>query len=68
MKAKLNLKNGDRVVICKVGDDKEHPGTIVGTGLKHITDFYIVRTDGRPFAGTYDYDCVLLSEASLRTE
>ena len=61
---KLNLKNGEKVVISKLGDDKEYPGVIVGKAFEHMWDFYIVQTEGRPFA-SYDYDCIQMSECCL---
>jgi hypothetical protein len=44
--AKLNLKNGDRVLICNIGDGQSYPGTVVGKSFEHIVDTYIIKTDG----------------------
>lgn len=47
---KQNFQNGEEVIISKLGDEKEYKGIIVGKGLDHVIDFYIIKTDGRPFA------------------
>lgn len=61
---KLHLKNGEKVVISKLGDDKEYPGTVAGKAFEHVWDFYIIRTEGHPFA-EYDFDCIQVSECCL---
>jgi len=65
MKEKLNLKNGERVAIKNLGDGRAYPGTVVGKGLEHIADSYVIKTDGNPFSDNYEYDCVIMSEFCL---
>ena len=62
---KLHLKNGEKVIVSKLGDGKEYPGTIVGRVSEHMWDTYIVQTEGRPFAGLYDFDCIAIMECCL---
>ncbi len=63
---KLQLTNGEKVIISKLGDDREYPGVVVGKAINHVVDFYVVQTEGRPFAAEqYDFDCIVVSECCL---
>ncbi len=59
---KLHLQNGEKVIISKLGDNKEYPGVVVGRVSEHVFDTYVVQTEGRPFS---DFDCVAITECCL---
>ena len=60
---KLNLRNGDRVVIGRTLSELDGmTGTVVGISFVNISDIYIVKLDNETYC---EWECITIPEVCL---
>lgn len=63
---KRNFKEGDKVIIWNLGDNKEYKGVIRGKQEMVFLDNYIVEFDDPNAFPSYPFSCVQLIESCIK--